>query len=156
MKKHNCIICMKKKKNVQVLYPCMHIVCAKCLEKCIYHSGKICPICRTQFSETYSSTENGDLIISTKDEKAAAFNSYDYPLPKGDTLWSAHLRKMWSTLPQRIWNMLQAHGLDDTVVVSYVMSVLSSKPKSEASAIIDDFIGGLIPNFFNTLFAPTS
>lgn len=152
MKKHSCIICMKKRKYVHILSPCMHIVCAECLDKCINEYGKRCPICRTDFSETYSQTENGDVVINIKDGNDTVFNGYDYSLPKGNTLWSAYLKKVWNVLPQRAWDLLQNHGISDTVVISYIMSVLSSNPKDKAEALINDFVGSLIPNFFSILF----
>ena len=143
---------MKHRSNVCVLVPCMHVVCLDCLNSWINQAGKNCPICRSPFTETYSSDEGGSIKPVIKGNTKVNFNPADYPKPKGDSIWESYLQKVWNLLPNRIWELLNDSGIYDVVIVSYVMSILVKNSKEQSESLINNLVGELIPNFFTKIF----
>ena len=65
-KKQECPICMRKKRNINVLDPCLHKVCYDCLSFWISMNGDTCPICRTKINLTYGEEKSGELVVKIR------------------------------------------------------------------------------------------
>lgn len=152
-----CVICFRAKEDMNVLTPCMHIVCHDCLSLWTAESGQRCPICRTLYQAAFSVDEKGEVKPAIAKKIEMNYSGMSFQPPKGNTFWDIELRKKWDRIPQRIWDIIQEYGLTDQNIVSYIMATLSKLPQADAKLKISELLGEVCPNIIDKiLVVPTS
>ncbi|OHT05927.1 hypothetical protein TRFO_26136 [Tritrichomonas foetus] len=151
MKKHRCPVCMKRKENINVLIPCMHMVCFDCLSVWVGQSGNKCPYCRAPFTEAYSCDERGNIKNEINIDNFS-FDISNYRPPKGATIWEQELSQNWSQVLQNVCKFLININMKDNTILSFIMKIITDNSKEDTKIKIEEFFGGICPNAFEIIF----
>ncbi|EAY14109.1 hypothetical protein TVAG_351570 [Trichomonas vaginalis G3] len=150
-KKKYCLICTKKKKNMLVIEPCNHLVCFDCLSVWIATHEMNCPICRTNIKCAYGKEKNGEIKRKIILQNPPEIDYGSYSPPKGTDEWQKKLARLWNYIPKRVWIVLFQYGVENQIIYSLIMKILSTKSKTDAKHEIDKLIGAIIPSFTDQL-----
>ena len=145
--KQKCPICMRKKNNINVLDPCLHKVCYDCLSFWVSMNGTACPICRTKINSTFGEEKSGELVVKIRVKEMPKIGKKYFEKPKGVDHWQRNLALKWDKVPEFVWSLLCSYGIEDIVMFSMVMRILSESTKEKAQKEITKCIGKIGPSF---------
>lgn len=155
MKKHKCPICFRHKSNMNVIIPCMHLVCFNCLSVWVSESGQICPYCRSKFDRACSCDKDGKVKSEINTRKKFSYDVSNFHPPRGTTPWKKELQRKWPQILDRVCNCLYEIDVYDNTILSYIIKTISDNSKEEANNQINSFLGELYPNMVNSIFSIT-
>jgi hypothetical protein len=136
---------------MNVLDPCLHKVCNKCISSWISANGKNCPICRSPINAAYGEDKTGELVVKIRVKETPKLEKTSFEKPKGIDHWQRNLAIKWDYVPEFVWSLLCSYGIEDTVIFSLIMRILSECTKEKAEKEIVKCIGEIGLSFCRKL-----
>ena len=151
MKKHKCPVCLKHKRNINIIVPCLHMVCYDCLSIWVSQSGMKCPYCRAPFESSYSYDKDGNIKSEINSSPGIQIDISIFHPPKGSSPWEQELKKRWNTIIENTKRCFQDLNINDSTLFAYVIQSLCNDTRDIAKEKINDLFKNISPNIFDQI-----